>query len=197
MSITADLSRSDLLSGPSDRRRTCRGDSPGKPHSIQSLYDVRLEGAVLTRQEAPAILDASRRGRSVRVQRDFYSSGAPIVQEVHPIPGLDGRPVAFLSAETSLIQLERHRSRHVSFRRAVQWVKAMCIRGELSASAGLSPFSEWDGVLLVDSQRVSPAPGRIQQPALPAWLHGGLARAKALVAEHRGHKNGRGGGAEP
>ena len=153
MAITADLSRSDLLLvRPVDAGRV-EVIAEAHPHSIQSLYDVRLEGVVLTRQEAPAILDAWRRSRSVRVQRDFYASGAPIIQEVHPIPGLDGRPAAFLSSETSLIQLERHRSRHVSFRRAVQWVKAMCIRGELAASEGLSPFSEWDGVLLVDPQR--------------------------------------------
>ena len=29
----------------------------------------------------------------------------------------------------------------------------MCMRGELADTAGLSPFSEWDGVLLVDPQR--------------------------------------------
>jgi two-component sensor histidine kinase len=153
MAITADLSRSDLLLvSPVDAGRL-EVIAQAQPHSIQSLYDVRLEGTTLTRKEAPAIVDAWRRGRSVRVQRDFYSSGAPIVQEVHPIPGPGGKPIAFLSTETSLIQLERHRSRHVSFRRAVQWLRAMCIRGELATSEGLSPFGEWDGVLLVDSQR--------------------------------------------
>jgi two-component system, sensor histidine kinase PdtaS len=153
MAITADLSRSDLLLlRPIDTGRV-EVIAEAHPHSIQSLYDVRLQGTTLTRQDAPAILDAWSRGRAVRVQRDFYTSGAPIIQEVQPIPGLDGRPVAFLSSETSLIQLERHRSRHASFRRAVQWVKAMCSAGELAASEGLSPFSEWDGVLLVDVQR--------------------------------------------
>jgi two-component system, sensor histidine kinase PdtaS len=153
MAITADLSRSDLLLvRPIDAGRV-QVIAQAQPHSIQSLYDSRLEGTTLTRREAPTILDAWRRGRSERVHRDFYSSGAPIVQEVSPIPGTDGRPVAFLSTETSLIQLERHRSRHVSFRRAVQWLRAMCIRGELAASEHLSPFSEWDGVLLVDPQR--------------------------------------------
>jgi two-component sensor histidine kinase/PAS domain-containing protein len=131
MAITADLSRSDLLLVHPIDAEHVEVIAQAQPHSIQSLYDVR----------------------TVRVQREFYTSGAPIVQEVSPIPGPNGMPVAFLSAETSLIQLERHRSRHVSFRRAVQWLKAMCIRGELANSEGLSPFSEWDGVLLVDSQR--------------------------------------------
>jgi two-component sensor histidine kinase len=153
MAITADLSRSDLLLvRPIDAERV-EVIAQAQPHSIQSLYDVRLEGAALTRKDAPVILEACRRGRSMRVQREFYSSGAPIVQEVSPIPGPDGKPLAFLSTETSLIQLERHRSRHVSFRRAVLWLRSMCIRGELASSEGLSAFSEWDGVLLVDSQR--------------------------------------------
>jgi two-component system, sensor histidine kinase PdtaS len=153
MAIAADLSRSDLLLvRPVDAGRV-EVVAQAQPHSIQSLYDVLLVGQTLNRQEVPEILDAWRRGRKVRVQRDLYSSGAPIVQEVHPIPGPDGRPAALLSIETSLIQLERHRSRHMSFRHAVQWVKGMCIRGELAAAEGLSPFSEWDGVLLVDAQR--------------------------------------------
>jgi two-component sensor histidine kinase len=153
MAITADLSRSDLLLlRPVDAGRV-EVVAQAPPHSIQSLYDSPLVGKTLTRQEAPEILEALRRGRLVRVQRDFYSSGAPIVQEVHPISGLDGRPVALFSIETSLIQLERHRSRHVSFRHAVQWVKGMCLRGELADTEGLSPFSEWDGVLLADAQR--------------------------------------------
>jgi two-component system, sensor histidine kinase PdtaS len=153
MAITADLTRSDLLLiRPVDAEHV-EVIGQAQPHSIQSLYDVRLEGATLTRKDAPVIVEACRRERRMRVQREFYSSGAPIVQEVSPIPDPDGKPIAFLSTETSLIQLERHRSRHVSFRRAVQWLKAMCIRGELASSEGLSPFSEWDGVLLVDSQR--------------------------------------------
>lgn len=153
MAITADLSRSDLLLvRPVDAGRV-EVVAQAQPHSIQSLYDDRLVGQTLTRQEAPVLLDAWRRGHKVRVQRDFYPSGAPIVQEVYPIAGLDDGPAALLSIETSLIQLERHRSRHVSFRRAVQWVKEMCARGELAAAEALSPFGEWDGVLLVDAQR--------------------------------------------
>jgi two-component sensor histidine kinase len=153
MAITADLTRSDLLLlKPIDAGRV-EVIAQAQPRSIQSLYEARLVGQTLSRQEAPEILDAWRRGRRVRVQRDFYTSGAPIVQEVFPVLGAGGRPAALLSSETSLIQLERHRSRHVSFRYAVQWLREMCLRGELADSEGLSPFGEWDGVLLADAQR--------------------------------------------
>ncbi len=76
-----------------------------------------------------------------------------MVQDVIPILGQDGALIALFSIEISLIQLERHRSRHASFRQAIEWLKAMCMRGELVSTERLSPFTEWDGVLLVDPQR--------------------------------------------
>jgi two-component sensor histidine kinase len=153
MAITADLSRSDLLLVRPTEADGVEVIAQAQPRSIQTLYDAPRVGQILTQQDAPEILDACRRERRIRVQRDFYSSGAPIVQEVYPIRGSDGRLLALLSSETSLIQLERHRSRHRSFRYAVQWLREMCIRGELAATESLSPFGEWDGVVLADSQR--------------------------------------------
>ena len=92
------------------------------------------------------------------------------------------RSIGLLSIETSLIQLERHRQRHASFRRAIEWLKAMCLRGELATRAGLSPFGEWDGVLLVDAPAPHHLPERHrQQPVSPAGLHGGPARPAALL----------------
>jgi two-component sensor histidine kinase len=92
-------------------------------------------------------------GRRQKVNRDFVARGAPIVQDVHPIRDHSGRVVALFSIETSLIQLERHRQRHVSFRRAVEWAKQMCMRGEMASTGVLTPFGEWDGVLFADTQR--------------------------------------------
>jgi two-component sensor histidine kinase len=89
----------------------------------------------------------------LRQQRELLPSGAPIAQQVFPIIGQDGQTLALLSVETSLIQVERHRGRHISFRHSIDWLKAMCLRGELASCERLSPFGEWDGVLLVDGQR--------------------------------------------
>ena len=38
-------------------------------------------------------------------------------------------------------------------RGVIEWLKAMCLRGELSDTADLSPFYESDGILLADHQR--------------------------------------------
>ena len=153
MPITADLSRSDLLLVYPRNDEEVMVIAQAKPHSISSLYDANLVNQTLTSKDAPAILNAWQRRRHLRVQRELIPSGAPIVQDVYPIYGRDDRLLALLSFETSLIQLERHRQRHVSFRHAVEWLKWMCMHGELAQAENLSPFGEWDGVMMVDTQR--------------------------------------------
>jgi two-component sensor histidine kinase len=153
MPITADLSRSDLLlvcpRGPDEVVVVAQA----QPHSIASLYATSLVNSSLTRDDAPVILEAWRRRRHVRTHRDLLPSGAPIMQEVWPISGRDGRPVGLLSVETSQIQLERHRQRHPSFQRAIEWLKWMCRRGDLANTVFLSPFGDRDGLVLVNPER--------------------------------------------
>lgn len=151
MPITADLSRSDILLLRPMNQDQVMVVAQAQPHSIAALHDDNLVGAVLTSSDAPLALEAWRRRKLVRGQRELMRD-APVMQEVRHVLGPDGATIGLLSIETSLIQLERHRQRHVAFRRAVEWLKAMCAAGELANAAHLSPFSEWDGVLLVDSQ---------------------------------------------
>ncbi len=123
-----------------------------QPHSISPLHADNLIERTWINRDAPVILDAvKKRARACAPPQDCPA--APVMQDVRPIFGHDGRLIGLLSFETSLIQLERHRQRHPSFRRTVEWIKTMCVRGELAGAAGLSPFHEMDGVLLVDTQR--------------------------------------------
>ncbi len=151
MPITADLSRSDILLLRPMNHDQVMVVAQAQPHSIAALHNDNLVGKVLTSHDAPLVLEAWRRRRFVHGQRELMRE-APVVQEVRPVLGPSGMTIGLLSFETSLIQLERHRQRHIAFRRAVEWLKAMCVAGELTNSDHLSPFSEWDGVLLVDSQ---------------------------------------------
>jgi two-component sensor histidine kinase len=153
MAITADLTRSDLLLVYPRNQDQVVVAAQARPRSITSLYHNSLVGDTLTWQDSPIILEAWRRSWPMRAQRQLLPSSAPIVQHVYPIRGRDGAPIAFLSMESSLIQVERHNGRHRSFRHAVDWLRWMCIRGELANAEHLSPFGEWDGVLLVDGQR--------------------------------------------
>jgi two-component sensor histidine kinase len=152
MPITADLSRSDLLLVRPMNPEQVVVVAQAQPHSISPLHAEDMVHCILTSKDAPVILEAWRRRRHVRVHREL-EDGAPVMQDVRPIYDKGGQAVGLLSIETSLIQLERHRQRHRSFRRAIEWLKMMCARGELEASAGLSPFREADGIMLVDTQR--------------------------------------------
>jgi two-component sensor histidine kinase/PAS domain-containing protein len=153
MQITADLSRSDILLLFPRNANEVVVVAQAQPHSISSLYAASLVGKTLTSNDVPVILEAWHKCRHVHAQRDLVPSGAPLVQHVYPIRGHDRAVIALFSVEVSLIQLERHRNRHLSFRQAIEALKLMCMRGELAEAAALSPFGEWDGVLLVDAQR--------------------------------------------
>ena len=121
MAITADLTRSDLLLVCPRNAEQVVVVAQAQPRSITSLYaDTELIGKTLTRQDSPIILEAWRRSWPMRAQRQLMPSSAPIVQHVYPIRGQNGEPLAFLSMESSLIQVERHKSRRRSFRHAVR-----------------------------------------------------------------------------
>ena len=153
MAITADLSRADLLLLHPRSSNTFVVLAQAQPHSIASLYDADLSQAELSGAEAAVYVDAAHKGRHVRIQHELRPSGAPVSQEIFPVFGSGGKLLALFSVETTLIQLERHRHRHISFRRAIDWLKSMCMRGELAWAEHLTAFGEMDGVMLVDAQR--------------------------------------------
>ena len=152
MPITADLSRSDLLLVRPMNPEQVVVAAQAQPHSISPLYSEDLTDRIFTGSDAPVILEAWRRCRHMRVHVELPGR-AQVVQDVRPIQDKNGQVIGLLSIETSLIQLERHRQRRVPFRRAIEWLKTMCARGELGDTAALSPFGESDGILLADSQR--------------------------------------------
>ena len=151
MPITADLSRSDLLLLRPMNNQQVMVVAQAQPNSIAALYGDNLIGKVLTEDDAPLVLEAWRRRKYVRGQREILRD-APVIQEVRPVLGPDGSTIGLLNIETSLIQLERHGQRHIAFRHAIEWLKAMCAAGQLANSARLTPFTEGDGVLMVDNQ---------------------------------------------
>lgn len=151
MAVTADLSRSDLLLVRPLNAHQVSVLAQARPRSISSLHNEDLAGGILTGDDASLMLEAWRRRHTMHRQTEL-PSGAPVMHDVRPVWDADRNLLGLLSIETSLIQLERHRHRHPSFRRAVEWLKGMCVRGEIADAAGLSPFEEMDGVLLADSQ---------------------------------------------
>jgi two-component sensor histidine kinase/PAS domain-containing protein len=153
MGITADLSRSDLLLLRFGLDNEFIVQAQARPHSIASLYSTRLVGQALSGSDYQAFQEAWHGRHHVKIHRDLLPSGAPVIQDLFPVFGRDGQQLALFSVELSQIQLERHRTRDKSFQRIIELLKLQCMRGELTSAANLSPFTEFDGVLLVDAQR--------------------------------------------
>jgi two-component sensor histidine kinase len=94
---------------------------------------------------------SSGRPATEEVQR--WGNTAPMVRQLHPIPGPSGNTIAVVTVETNLIEHERHRRRHVNFRRALAALQRSALRAELPGVDYLMPFGEQDGIVFVDEQR--------------------------------------------
>lgn len=153
MGIVADISRADvLIYCPVDVTQAVVV-AQAKPHSILPIYPDSIIGRTVVPGEEPYVFKALRQKRYIRGHSTLIAEGAPIVQEVHPLRSERGRIVGALSIETNLLEHERHRRRSKVFQRAVRWLQAMLLRGELVGVEGLSPFGEHDGIIIVDAQR--------------------------------------------
>jgi two-component system, sensor histidine kinase PdtaS len=159
LGILADLSRADVLIYCPLSQQRAVVVSQASPHSILPIYSETQVGREVTFADEPAVLYALTEGRrsATEVHRptgDKYSAAerAPVVQEIHPVRGEDERVVAAICIETNLIERERHRRRSKVFQRALKQFQETVLRGTLHSLDPLTPFSEHDGVLVVDAQ---------------------------------------------
>lgn len=147
--MMADVSRADVLLWAwynSDALVVAQA----KPHSIASLYRAHWVGRRLPLAEHPLLAAGLQQGRRGQRQVKLLAQGTTIVQQIVPVASEDGRVLAAAQIETSLIAWERHKRRHGSFRRAVGWLQAMVLRGDLKGTTPKRRFGEWDGILFVD-----------------------------------------------
>lgn len=149
LALIADVSRADVTLWIKD------GDAglvvaQAMPASIATLYRQPWVGRRYPLAEDPLLAAGLERGRRGQRQHDLLEMGTPVVQQVFPVI-LNRRPIpAVIQIETNLIAWERHKRRHKSFQRAVAWLQQMVLRGHVRGAAGLSRFSEWDGIFFVD-----------------------------------------------
>lgn len=150
MPLLADVSRADVSLLVKDGEDAVIV-TQAQPHSIASVYRQLWVGRRLPLADQPLLTAGLVEGRSGQRQLKLLEQGATIVQQVFPVvSGTTTLPVV-LQIETSLIAWERQKRRHESFRQAVGWLQNMVLRGELVDAASLPRFTEWDGVLFVDS----------------------------------------------
>ncbi len=153
LSITADVSRADVLLCTPFARQQALVAMHALPSSISSLYRKDATGRILHAAEQPLLFQSLSSGSGGRRRREVLSDGAPVIQDVFPIHSEDGRVLGALLVETNMIAHERQRRRSRYFRQAVVWLQEMCVRGELASAAALGTFSLYDGIYMVDATR--------------------------------------------
>jgi two-component sensor histidine kinase len=151
--LLSDLSRSDLLVYAPNGAQQALITDQARPHSIFPLYEEDLVGGRVDAHAAPWVFRALASTRLSRGVQGGTVRDAPIVREVLPVLGSQGRAIAALSIETNLLAHERHRRRSRVFQRALRQLQEMALRGELANAEQLSPFGEHDGVVVIDPQR--------------------------------------------
>ena len=158
--ILADISRADILVYRVVGKGQAVVVAQARPHSVPPIYDEPLCGEVIVARDNPAIFDTLTSGSSTHRTQGVIAERAPIVQEVEPVYGRDGRVIGALSIEKTMIERERHRHRSIRFRKALARLQAMVLEGEVPGLHTLSPFGEEDGMLLLDhSHRIRYASG--------------------------------------
>lgn len=155
MPFVADISRSDLLLYARCGEQEALLIAQARPHSIMPVHADDLCGTRVSAREEAEVIRALQRGHRVKGSRRSRAGGAPAIREISVVRGAGGKAIAALNVEANLIAYVRQKSRSKVFQRAVRLLQAMLLLGELEAVDTLSPFREHDGVLVVDSRRVT------------------------------------------
>ncbi|MEA3346046.1 MAG: histidine kinase N-terminal domain-containing protein [Chloroflexota bacterium] len=153
MSLVADISRSDMLLYRPIGDQEARLVAQARPHSLSPIHSSDLVGRRIEPQDEPYVFQVLRWGRSVQGERVLIPGTAPIVQVVHPIRTRQGQLIGALSRETHMFEHKRQQHRRRPFQRALRWLRRMLLRGELRGVEGLSPFGEYDGIIVVNTDK--------------------------------------------
>jgi two-component sensor histidine kinase len=158
--MIADLSRADILVCVPLQADALRVVAQARPHSIAPIHRGSLEGEPLLRENAGGLFRAIAERQFTRSQREFTRQAAgsegtpaPVVQEAYPIENEAGQIIGGMLIETNLLESERLKRRSDVFQRVLKALQMMALHGEPEGIADLSPFGEYDGVVITESDR--------------------------------------------
>ncbi|MBI3740916.1 MAG: histidine kinase N-terminal domain-containing protein [Chloroflexi bacterium] len=160
--LLADINRADILICETRDAETARVVAHARPHSIAPVYRHALVGQLVTREESVSLFRAMTDRQYARglheTVRDKPANGegplAPTVQEAYPIENGEGKIIGALLIETNLLESERLRRRSEVFQRMLSALQLMALRGEPQHAETLTAFGEYDGIIIVDADRV-------------------------------------------
>ncbi|HEX7588399.1 MAG TPA: histidine kinase N-terminal domain-containing protein, partial [Anaerolineae bacterium] len=158
--VIADMSRADILICIPLRADALQVVAQARPRSIAPIHRGSLEGEPLMRENAGGLFRAIAERQFTRSLREFTrqtagSEGtpAPVVQEAYPIENEAGQIIGGMLIETNLLESERLKRRSEVFQRMLKALQLMALRGEPEGIADLSPFGEYDGVVVTEPDR--------------------------------------------
>ncbi len=159
--ILADLSRADILVCVPRDVELLEVIAHARPHSIAPVHRAAMVGEQLTRENAGAAFRAIAERQFTRSLREFMrqsassseSALAPVVQEAYPIENDAGQIIGGMLIETNLLESERLKRRSEVFQRMLKALQSMALRAEPQGIDTLSPFGEYDGIIIVEPDR--------------------------------------------
>jgi two-component sensor histidine kinase len=177
--LLADLTHADaVLFGRSGDQVTVLAQA--QPVPVPSPYAQPLiPGRSLVRGEAQSVFRTLFDGRAHSLVTTAVVRGAPVLQEVFAIRNDRGETLAALRSEMVLIEHERQRKRHATFRRAIARARELIVAGRMRGGERLGRLGVHDGIMVID------ASGRIEYLSAPAeHAYRRLGYADNLIHSH-------------
>ncbi len=157
LGIVADLSRADAVLYKLEGNRG-RIIAHAPPHSVPAYWRESILDSIWPLEAGGPGTRALQGQRPARTMQKLAQGN--LVRVIYPVFSPGHAPIGLLAFDRPLIQEERQRHRKPAFRQAITTLQQMAAQGLLEGAARLSPFSEYDGILVVNrAQEIQYASG--------------------------------------
>ncbi len=185
--LLADINRADVLLCEWRDHDRAQVVAHAAPRSIASIYRHAMTGQTLAREHIQPLFRAMAERQYARglheLLREKGANGegplAPTVQEAFPIADRAGNVIGGLLIETNLLESERLKRRSEVFQRTLNALQLMATRGEPRGVDQLDPIGEYDGIIIVDAERIIRYTSNIATN-----LYRNIGYAETLIGKH-------------
>ncbi len=147
LGIVADLSRADAVLYKLEGNRG-RIIAHARPHSVPPYWREAILDSIWPLEAGGPGTRALQGHWPARTMQRLAQGN--LVRVIYPVFNPSRVPVGLLAFDRTLIQEERQRRRSPAFRHAITTLQQMAALGHLHDADKLSPFSEYDGILVVN-----------------------------------------------
>lgn len=152
--LLADLNRGDVLLLVPRGQGQVEVVARAAPHSVPPLNPREQIGDRPDMSRLPAVRLVLDGNPTAEAAVDLADHRAHVVQQAFALRDGANHLLGVLTLEKSLVEHERHATRRQEFRRALDDLLDMVLRGQSGPLDTLSPFTETDGIMIVNDQRM-------------------------------------------